>query len=215
MGNDRPSSRSSSTVSFAIAVSLGLQYGVPLDEFADAFVFTRFEPNGMVQGNSRIKMSTSVIDYVFRELAITYLGRTDLAQISPDDLRSDAIAVPENAGGSDGASDTAGNMEHSDSSRDDIIKSREDDLPGREAEPPQAKDSGAEPPLARRSLEQQPSGSEASPSRSATISRTTNQAIARMQGYEGDPCPECGQFTLVRNGSCLKCNSCGATTGCS
>ncbi len=62
---------------FAIAISLGLQHGVPLDEFVDAFVFTRFEPNGMVKGNDRIKMSTSVIDYVFRELAITYLGRTD------------------------------------------------------------------------------------------------------------------------------------------
>src|SRR5213078_4169578 len=76
---------------FAIAISLGLQHGVPLDEFVDAFVFTRFEPNGMVKGNDRIKMATSVIDYVFRELAITYLGRTDLSHVPDEDLRSDAI----------------------------------------------------------------------------------------------------------------------------
>ena len=72
---------------FAIAVSLGLQYGVPLDEYVDAFVFTRFEPNGMVMGNPHIKMTTSVIDYIFRELAITYLDRFDLAQVLPEDLR--------------------------------------------------------------------------------------------------------------------------------
>src|SRR3982750_35573 len=74
---------------FAIAISLGLQHGVPLEEFVDAFVFTRFEPNGMVNGNPRIKMSTSIIDYIFRELAITYLDRQDLAQVQLDDLRHD------------------------------------------------------------------------------------------------------------------------------
>jgi ribonucleoside-diphosphate reductase alpha chain len=76
---------------FAIAISLGLQYGVPIEEFVDAFVFTRFEPNGIVTGNDRIKMATSVIDYIFRELAVSYLGRNDLAQVQPEDLRSDAI----------------------------------------------------------------------------------------------------------------------------
>ena len=76
---------------FAIAISLGLQHGVPLEEFVDAFVFTRFEPNGMVTGNPHIKMSTSIIDYIFRELAITYLGRHDLAQVKPEDLRHDTI----------------------------------------------------------------------------------------------------------------------------
>ncbi|MCS7159845.1 MAG: adenosylcobalamin-dependent ribonucleoside-diphosphate reductase, partial [Gemmatales bacterium] len=76
---------------FAIAVSLGLQHGVPLEEFVDAFLFTRFEPNGPVQGNPHIKMTTSIIDYIFRELAITYLGRYDLAQVSEEDLRADAM----------------------------------------------------------------------------------------------------------------------------
>src|SRR2546421_4166379 len=81
----------SMTNCFAIAVSLGLQHGVPLEEFVEAFQFVRFEPNGMVQGNPHIKMSTSIIDYIFRELAVTYLGRHDLAQVSPDDLRGDAL----------------------------------------------------------------------------------------------------------------------------
>ena len=71
----------SMTNCFAIAISLGLQHGVPLEEFVDAFLFTRFEPNGMVQGNPHIKMTTSIIDYIFRELAITYLDRHDLAQV--------------------------------------------------------------------------------------------------------------------------------------
>src|SRR5207247_2153238 len=81
----------SMTNCFAIAVSLGLQHGVPLEEFVDAFLFTRFEPNGVVQGNPHIKMTTSIIDYIFRELAITYLGRHDLAHVAPDDLRGDAL----------------------------------------------------------------------------------------------------------------------------
>ncbi len=81
----------SMTNCFAIAISLGLQHGVPLEEFVDAFVFTRFEPNGIVQGNPHIKMTTSIIDYIFRELAITYLGRHDLAHVAEEDLRGDAI----------------------------------------------------------------------------------------------------------------------------
>src|SRR5690606_8246923 len=75
---------------FAISISLGLQHGVPLEEFVDAFVFTRFEPSGIVTGNDKIKMSTSVIDYIFRELAVTYLGRTDLSHVEPEDVNAKA-----------------------------------------------------------------------------------------------------------------------------
>ena len=64
---------------FAIAVSLGLQYGVPLEEFVDAFTATRFEPAGLVEGNDKITCATSILDYIFRELAVSYLGRDDLA----------------------------------------------------------------------------------------------------------------------------------------
>src|ERR1700731_3448365 len=70
---------------FAIAVSLGLQYGVPLDEYVDAFTFTRFEPSGPVQGNDSIKYSTSILAYVFRELAVSYLERFDLAHVDPNE----------------------------------------------------------------------------------------------------------------------------------
>ena len=77
---------------FAISISLGLQHGVPLEEFIDAFVFTRFEPSGIVAGNERIKMATSVIDYIFRELAVNYLGRTDLAHVEPEEIKSKASA---------------------------------------------------------------------------------------------------------------------------
>ena len=78
---------------FAIAISLGLQYGVPLEEFVEAFVFTRFEPNGVVGGNPHIKMATSIIDYIFRELAVTYLGRYDLAHVEPESIRGRLVSV--------------------------------------------------------------------------------------------------------------------------
>ena len=74
--------------SFAIAVSLGLQYGVPLEEYVDAFIFSRFEPNGIVHGHDNLKVTTSVLDLIFRDLALNYLRRTDLVQIKPDDLIS-------------------------------------------------------------------------------------------------------------------------------
>ena len=72
---------------FAIAVSLGLQYGVPLEEYVDAFTFTRFEPAGTVQGNDSIKFATSILDYVFRELAVSYLSRFDLAHVDPTETQ--------------------------------------------------------------------------------------------------------------------------------
>jgi ribonucleoside-diphosphate reductase alpha chain len=168
---------------FAIAVSLGLQYGVPLDEFVDAFVFTRFEPSGIVGGHDRIKMATSVIDYVFRELAITYLNRDDLAQVSSEDVRHDAVG-----GGKD---------DHK--------------LPREQAKVAEVR------PIA---VGEAQSSSLVTPNSSGGAAAVTSPSAAAVQkarymGYEGDPCPECGALTLVRNGTCLKCDSCGGTTGCS
>ena len=169
---------------FAIAVSLGLQYGVPLEEYVDAFVFTRFEPSGMVGGHDRIKMATSVIDYVFRELAITYLDRDDLAQVSLDDLRHDAVGT--------------GSDQHK--------------------IPPGEEDMAEVHPIAVNQSESQ-AAAEPAPSLSSGKGAVSQAAAAaqkaRYMGYEGDPCPECGALTLVRNGTCLKCDSCGGTTGCS
>ncbi len=168
---------------FAIAVSLGLQYGVPLEEYVDAFVFTRFEPSGMVGGHDRIKMATSVIDYIFRELAITYLDRDDLAQVSLEDLRHDAVGT--------------GSDQHK-------LPPEEKDMA--EVHPIAVGQSGAEPIT------------ESAPVNTGRAALSQSQAAsqkARYMGYEGDPCPECGALTLVRNGTCLKCDSCGGTTGCS
>ena len=171
---------------FAIAVSLGLQYGVPLEEYVDAFVFTRFEPSGMVGGHDRIKMATSVIDYIFRELAITYLGRDDLAQVSLEDLRHDAVGT--------------GSDQHK-------LPPDEDDMA--EVHPIAVNQSGGSP-VGRSAAKALATGHA-----SATNPAEAAAQKARYMGYEGDPCPECGALTLVRNGTCLKCDSCGGTTGCS
>jgi len=168
--------------SFAIAVSLGLQYGVPLEEYVDAFTFSRFEPNGMVQGHDYVKMATSVIDYIFRDLAISYLKRTDLAQVKPEDLLATGTRSDTENNGTVKAS--AGFRPHGAAA---------------EAAPDQARtDQGRGDQISVAEQEQ-----------AAKI------AQARVKGYEGDPCPVCGYFTLIRNGTCLKCDTCGGTTGCS
>ncbi|MGH7398012.1 MAG: adenosylcobalamin-dependent ribonucleoside-diphosphate reductase, partial [Candidatus Rokuibacteriota bacterium] len=176
---------------FAIAISLGLQHGVPLEEFVDAFVFTRFEPNGMVRGNDRIKMSTSVIDYVFRELAITYLGRTDLSHVPDEDLRADAI------GSQPGEGPVAAELVPSPAV-----------IPAPSLTPVARP---ASPPTLMRTVVPMSGGS----GPVAELRALSASEMARLKGYEGDPCGDCGQFTMVRNGTCLKCITCGTTTGCS
>jgi ribonucleoside-diphosphate reductase alpha chain len=123
---------------------------VPLEEYVDAFTFTRFEPNGMVHGHDHIKMTTSVLDFIFRDLALSYQGRTDLVQVKPDDLI---------------ATDTNKNGHHPVENGEAVL----DD----------------------------------------------EAHVAKLKGYEGDPCPVCGHFTLVRSGTCMRCDTCGSTTGCS
>ena len=169
--------------SFAIAVSIGLQHGVPLERFVDQFIFSRFEPNGMVQGNNRIMMATSIIDYLFRELAITYLDRNDLAHVSEEDLRHDTLHKGEEPDWTD-----------------------EEELAVRQVMSKTPIEVDAPPP--------ETSG----PLRTAKTTKSARvQAVldARAQGYEGDSCNECGAMTMVRNGACLKCVSCGSTSGCS
>ncbi len=170
---------------FAISVSLGLQYGVPLEEYVDSFVFTRFEPNGMVTGNRQIKMATSVIDYMFRELAITYLGRDDLAQVSREDLNADTVGRP----------------------RSERIVADEPSSAAAVALP-------LGPPPGQRALPLESAVSR-EPLQAARAVQLTERDEARLKGYEGDACGNCGQLTLVRNGTCLKCVTCGETSGCS
>jgi ribonucleoside-diphosphate reductase alpha chain len=196
---------------FAIAISLGLQHGVPLEEFVDAFVFTRFEPNGIVTGNERITMATSTIDYIFRDLAIHYLDRTDLAQVTPDDLRADAIgknheSEPGETPSQDSKDKTSG-----------IIQNKGEESLNKTTAPSdfQAKENRSNGQA--KAVEVIPIlSNEGEGGQAVTAKKLISTAvIAKLKGYEGDPCDDCGQLTLVRNGTCLKCQTCGATSGCS
>jgi len=176
---------------FAIAVSMGLQRGVPLEEFCEAFLFTRFEPNGMVQGSDTVKFSTSLIDFVFRELAISYLGRFELAQVEPEQLMQLTVGNKPESHGQSLAPLATGGMTP--------LFSEAETAPERHEAPALATSGHGHPAHAAARL-------------SASQSAFTT---ARQKGYTGDPCPECGHLTMVRNGACLKCQTCGATTGCS
>ena len=184
------------TNAFAIAVSLGLQHGVPLTEFVDAFIFNRFEPNGPVIGNDRIKMSTSIIDYIFRDLAVSYLNREDLAHVKPEDLQPDIVR-------SDGEAETEQNLSSGLSPAGNATDGHEIQLTLDDMDSAMADTSIFQTNIPELAAAPTISGDD------STIKE------AEKFGFVGDPCPECGQFTLVANGSCLKCVSCGATTGCS
>jgi ribonucleoside-diphosphate reductase alpha chain len=199
---------------FAIAVSIGLQYGVPLEEYVEAFTFTRFEPQGIVTGNDAIKMSTSILDYTFRELAISYLDRHDLGHVSADDLAMDTT----------GTGEAQSELMNRVTSRGFIRKQGlvvySNDGSAAASAVAQTVTSEA---VAETSLKPA-TGEQASLAQAASVAETIARPEAsmankvkeaRMQGYEGESCPECQNFTLVRNGTCLKCNTCGSTTGCS
>ena len=193
---------------FAIAVSVGLQYGVPLEEFVDAFTFTKFEPAGMVQGNDSIKNATSILDYIFRELAVSYLDRTDLAHVKPEGASFDDIG----RGEAEGVSNVRTPSENAASRSLEVLK--------------QISSTG----YLRKRMPQDLMALQTGVSNTALVSGTATLTTfvtetattslsardkAKMQGYEGDPCGECGNYTLVRNGTCMKCNTCGGTSGCS
>src|SRR6516162_1074871 len=191
---------------FAIAISMGLQYGVPLEEFVESFTFTRFEPSGIVEGNDAIKMATSILDYIFRELAISYLDRGDLAHVQPGDLLPDAVGKGEaeselGGSGGDDRPEVAAIMQHGASSG--YVRGKLTVLHGGAGRAPAAEFDGA---LA---VAVEPEDGYAAELRLERI------RAARIKGYEGDSCEECGNFTLIRNGTCLKCDTCGATSGCS
>ncbi|WP_172295880.1 vitamin B12-dependent ribonucleotide reductase [Pseudoruegeria sp. HB172150] len=208
---------------FAIAVSVGLQYGVPLEEFVDAFTFTKFEPAGMVQGNDTIKNATSILDYIFRELAVSYLDRTDLAHVKPEGVSFDDLGRGEEEGKRNfrEVPDSRG------ASPFEVLKQvasagyTRNRLP-QELMVVQGGASGAvalngagDAMATLTTLVPEVGESRASTAvASGTVSMDA-RTKAKMQGYEGDPCGECGNYTLVRNGTCMKCNTCGATSGCS
>jgi ribonucleoside-diphosphate reductase alpha chain len=229
---------------FAIAVSLGLQYGVPLEEYVDAFTFTRFEPNGIVQGNEAIKNATSILDYIFRELAVSYLDRFDLAHVNPSESHFDALgkgveegrpptdtryvskgitrsrkqlaavggasaggaagsASPSPGGGGSTAEGGRGGVTLASTSN--ITALNVSGATALKAEP----EAKVSPATALEALNWADAKSH------AKQAAAEKRAEARAKGYEGEACGECGNFTLVRNGTCMKCDTCGSTTGCS
>jgi len=229
---------------FAIAVSLGLQYGVPLDEYVDAFTFTRFEPSGPVQGNDSIKFSTSILDYVFRELAVSYMERFDLAHVDPTGEGFDALGkgveegrpAPEGRYVSKGLTRSRtdrlkvmqGGAEPSPTGGGSSSEARSASEGGRggaggnvtafSTSGPRGEISGSaalksepEQKLSPTQALEQMQWTKADPKAVAAERR----AEAKAKGYDGEMCTECLNFTLVRNGTCLKCDTCGSTTGCS
>ncbi len=198
---------------FAIAISVGLQYGVPLEEFVDAFTFTRFDPAGMVQGNDSIKSATSILDYIFRELAISYLDRTDLAHVQPEGESFDTLGKGTNEGVSTAQQTNEGNLA--------MIKQVSSTGYLRKRLPQELMVlQGGQANLfdAETSLQEAPSTDNkvaVAVQQTATMPQLDDRAKAKMQGYEGDACGDCGNYTLVRNGTCMKCNTCGGTSGCS
>jgi ribonucleoside-diphosphate reductase alpha chain len=217
---------------FAIAVSIGLQYGVPLEEFVDAYTFTRFEPSGPVEGNDAVKMASSVLDYIFRELAISYLQRYDLAHVEIEDLepdtmgrgQSDETLPPSNK--SAGRAISTGYVRSSLSVIEGGMRGARDG--GGEAKAgveAVAKMNAANMTATEGALAVEtaatvvtfnaPGGQQLDLEYAVQQARSEQMRAARMKGYEGDACTECGNFTLVRNGTCMKCDTCGGTSGCS
>jgi ribonucleoside-diphosphate reductase alpha chain len=202
---------------FAIAVSVGLQYGVPLEEFVEAFTFTRFEPAGMVQGNDSIKNATSILDYIFRELAVSYLDRTDLAHVKPEGQNFDEMGrgveegAPNVADADADAVSPAIQMLRQMSSTGYLRKRVPHEFMVLNGGQSDAVTASAATTTVEAAVEQ---GGVVLAEKAVATSMDA-RTKAKMQGYEGDPCDECGNFTLVRNGTCMKCNTCGGTSGCS
>ena len=214
---------------FAIAVSIALQYGVPMEEFVEAFTFTRFEPSGLVEGNDSIKMATSILDYLFRELAVSYLGRDDLAHVQPEDLTPDTVGRGDSDDVLTATQEAVDRLASQGYMRSSLLV-----LNGGKGTGQKGNGTGsAQKEMATAASVASDSGSGAGLHESGahavqtetiaveasvtTIVDTQLEMMreARMKGYEGDACGECGNFTLVRNGTCMKCVTCGATSGCS
>jgi len=209
---------------FAIAVSVGLQYGVPLEEFVDAFTFTRFEPAGPVRGNEAIKNATSILDYLFRELAVSYLGRYELAHVDPSEIGNTTL----------GSGDAGESLRFTEAlvspgfTRGRLgerklftpSKAQGTGTPARALQA-QAEDDAHPDSTSLAAAAPQSSSSETVEHVAFAVETHVERgasvlvAEARVKGYEGEACGECGNFTLVRNGTCLKCDTCGGTSGCS
>jgi len=220
---------------FAIAVSLACNTACRWRKYVDAFTFTRFEPNGPVQGNDSIKFATSILDYVFRELAVSYMGRFDLAHVDPSETNFDAMG----RGVEEGKAPEAPNNKYLSKG---LTRSRTDNLVVmRSVEPqPEARGHGNVTAMSQHgtsaraadavegavALKQEAQHdlspteklealqwSKAGAAAQAAPSKAERRAEAKAKGYEGEMCGECGHFSLVRNGTCMKCDTCGKYDG--
>ncbi len=249
---------------FAIAISLGLQYGVPLEEYVEAFTFTKFEPAGMVQGNDAIKNATSILDYVFRELAVSYLGRHDLAHVDTSDFSNTALgkgiqegktnlistgwtrgykptlvsggnvdrslaepkgaatAAPAKASGGANVTAFSGNaarkLEVTTAISTSEIVAFKRDYEERAAELAEeiAEEVASEPAQEKTALFSDKAAADAAAAKTEAKKLEADRRMRSIaQGYTGNMCSECQNFTMVRNGTCEKCDTCGATSGCS
>lgn len=234
---------------FAIAISIGLQYGVPLEEFVEAYIFTRFEPSGPVTGNDSIKFANSILDYLFRELGISYLGWDDLAHVDPHASTPDALgngdqdknrhtatqadeAMPYSKGFLRGAD--ADNIVHFHQAQSGIEGAGTESNEGESVDGDEEMDHGieiTEPTQLHANIGGDVTTMDTAQSvnlnttdiapppveiiTEGTVPSSVSAQAARFKGYTGDACPTCGHFTLIRNGTCQKCDTCGSTTGCS
>ncbi|WP_349958049.1 vitamin B12-dependent ribonucleotide reductase [Rhizobium sp. ZPR3] len=247
---------------FAISVSLGLQYGVPLEEYVDAFTFTKFEPAGIVTGNDAIKNATSILDYVFRELAISYLSRHDLAHVDTSDFNNTALgrgvsegkadvvskgltrgykptlvptsgerpaaevkgsatAAPARAASLSTVTAFAGNTVRklepagAVSTSEVVAFKRDYEERAKELAEEIAEELASETTENTGLFSDKAASDAAAAKTEAKKLESERRARSIMQGYTGNMCTECQNFTMVRNGTCEKCDTCGATSGCS
>ncbi|SFT89377.1 vitamin B12-dependent ribonucleotide reductase [Mesorhizobium sp. YR577] len=246
---------------FAIAISLGLQYGVPLDEYVEAFTFTKFEPAGMVVGNDAIKNATSILDYVFRELAVSYLDRSDLAHVDTSDFsntslgrgisegRAQAVSkgltrgAPLKVVSGIGSADPKGFAGAPGSQPAKVAPTAYSGSNVRALATSSATVTALKPVMAElreeatafkrdyeeraKELAEEAAVEDSSPASALFTEAAANEVAdakakaadrrmkSMMQGYTGNSCSECQNFTMVRNGTCEKCDTCGATSGCS
>jgi len=171
---------------FAIAISIGLQYGVPLEEFVEKFVFTRFEPSGMVD-HPNIKSTTSIVDFIFRALAYEYLGRTDLVHV---------LDKPEMANtGTDDWDEIPTSLEY-------------------EKKTPELSDVRIVAKVSANKQAAQPAKTQKATTVRAESAMDAVNAAAKSMQSDAPACNTCGHIT-IRSGTCYKCLNCGNSMGCS
>ena len=202
---------------FAIAVSKGLQYGVPLEEFVDTFTFQTFEPRGMVEGHENIKMSNSIVDYVFRALGLEYLNRTDIVHVPPKNKpfeKTEAVEPAQEIESAQTKTEAVDPVQESEPV--EFVQKTEAVEPVQEVESPsniQNNESTAIVQETQFVTKIEEVDTVESPDAVSNSVTTVQEVLGDMMG-DAPACNDCGHIT-IRNGSCYKCLNCGNSLGCS